>query len=69
MSREQSDEEDGVVETNDGQADDETAETEVNGRLARGSAPGPELVQKDIPIIPGVVGADADTPDLGQQRT
>ena len=34
MSREQSDKEDGVVETEDGQADDETAETEVSGRLA-----------------------------------
>ena len=67
MSREQSDEEDGVVETEDGQADDETAETEPNGRLARGSDPGPELVQKDtsIPILPGVVGAEADTPDPG----
>ena len=68
MSREQSDEEDCVVETEDGQVDDGTAETEVNFRLPRGSDPGPELIPKDIPIVPGAVGAEADTPDLGQQR-
>ena len=55
MSWEQSDKEDGVVEAEDGEPDNETVETEGNGRLARGSDPGPELVQRDIPIIPGVV--------------
>ena len=57
-----------MVETEDGQANDETAQTVVSGRLASGSDPQPELVQKDIPIIPGVVGAEADIPDPGRQR-
>ena len=68
MSREQSDGEDSVVETEDGPVDDGTAETEVNLRLPRGSDPGPELVRKDIPIVPGAVGAEADPPDPGQTR-
>ena len=66
--REQSDEEDGVVETENGQVDDVTAETEVNFRRPLGFDLGLELVPKDIPIIPGAVGAEADTPDSGQQR-
>ena len=37
MSREQSDEEDGVVETEVGRVDDETAETEVDCRPPRGT--------------------------------
>ena len=45
-----------------------TAETEVNFRLPRASDPGPDLVPKDIPIVPGAVGAEADTPDPGQPR-
>ena len=68
MSREQSDGEDGVVETEDCQVDNGTAETEVNFRLPRGSDPGLELVPKDIPIVPGAVVAEADTPDPGQPR-
>ena len=68
MSREQSGEEDGVVETEDGQVDNGTAETEVNFRLPRGSDPGPKLVPKDIPIVPGAVGTEADTPDPRQPR-
>ena len=46
MDREQSDGEYSMEETEDG-----TAETEVNFRLPRGSDPGPEGVQKDIPIV------------------
>ena len=66
MSREQSDGEDSVVETEDGMVDDGTVETEVNFRLPRGSDPGPEGVPKYIPFVTGAVGAEADTPDLGQ---
>ena len=51
MSREQSDE-----ETEDGQVDDGTAETEVNW-----SDPGPELVPKDIPIVPGATPRQTET--------
>ena len=66
MSREQSDREDSAVETEDGPVDDGTVETEVNFCLPRGSDPGPELVQKDIPIVTGAVDAEADTSDPGQ---
>ena len=68
MSREQSDGEDSVVETEDGPVDDGTAETEANIRLPRGSDPGPELVPKDILIVTGDVHAEADTPDPRQPR-
>ena len=68
MSQEQSDGEDSMVETEDGPVDDGTAETEVNFRLPCGSDPGPEGVQKDIPIVTGAVGVEADTPDPGQPR-
>ena len=57
-----------MVETEDGPVDDGTAETEVNFRLPRVSDPGPDLVPKDIPIVTGAVGAEADTPDPGQPR-
>ena len=40
----------------------------MNFRLPHGSDPGPEGVQKDIPIITGAVGAESDTPDPGQPR-
>ena len=52
MSREQSDGEDSIVET------------EV--RLPRGSDPGPDQMPKDMPVVMGAVGAEADTRDLGQ---
>ena len=68
MSREQSDGDDSVVETEGGPVDDGTAETEVNFRLPRGSDPGPEGVPKDIPFITGAFGAEADTPDPGEPR-
>ena len=68
MSREQFDGEDSVVKTEAGRVGDKTVETEMNGHLACGSAAGLELVQKVVPIVPGVVGAEADTLDLGQQR-
>ena len=54
MSREQSDGVDG------------TAQTEVNFRLPHGSDPGPDWVPKDIPIVTGAVGMEADMPDPGQ---
>ena len=57
-----------MVETEDGQVHDGTAETEVNFRLPCGSDPRPELVLKDIPIVPGAVGVEADTTDPGQPR-
>ena len=57
-----------MVESKDGQVDDETAETEVNIRLPRGSDPGPVLVPKDISIVPGAVGTEAHPPDPGQPR-
>ena len=53
MSREQFDGEDSVVETEDGPVEDETAETEVNFRMLRGSDPGPDQMQKDIPVVTG----------------
>ena len=56
MNREQSDGEDGVAETEDGQVDGETVEAEVNFCLPHGSDPRPELMPKDIPIVPGAVG-------------
>ena len=40
----------------------------MNFRLPRGSDPGPELVPKDISVVTGAVGAEADTPDPGQSR-
>ena len=68
MGREQSDGEDSVVETADGPVDDRTADTEMNFRLPRGSDPGQDRVPKDIPIVTGAIGAEADTPDPGQTR-
>ena len=62
MRREQSDGEDGVVETDVGPVDDETAETEVDFRLPRGYDRMPE----DRPIIKGAVGAQMDKRDPGQ---
>ena len=54
-----------MVETEVGLVDDGAVETEVHLRLPRGSDPGPEGMQKDIPIIKGAV---CDTPDTGQPR-
>ena len=68
MSQEQSDEEDSVVETAVDPVDDGTAETEVNFRLPRGSDSGQDRVLKDVPIIMGAIGVEADTLDLGQKR-
>ena len=56
MSWEQSEEEDGVVETEVGPVDDEIAETEVDFRPPRDNRP----------IITGAVGADADKRDPAQ---
>ena len=68
MSQEQSEEENGLVTTEDGQFDGETAEPEVIIRLPRGSDPTPELVMRATPMSPGTVSADAGTPGLGQHR-
>ena len=55
-----------MVGTGDGPVDDGTAGTEVDGRLACGSALGLEFV---VPIVPGVAGVPlVDTSDPGQQR-
>ena len=62
MSQEQSEEEDGVVETEVGPVDDETAETEVEFRPPRGTSRMPD----DRSIITGTVGAEADKRDPGQ---
>ena len=62
MSWEQSEEEGGVVETEVGPVDDETAETEVDFRPPRGTSWMPD----DRPIITGAVGAEADNCDPGQ---
>ena len=37
-------------------------------RLPRGSDPGPDQMPKDIPVVKGAVGAEADTRDPGQTR-
>ena len=60
MSREQSDGEDSMVETEVVPVDDET---EVEFCLPRGSDPGLDRIPKDIPVITGAVGAEADTCD------
>ena len=62
MSREQSEEKDGVVETEVGPVDDETAETEVDFRPPRGT----NWMLDDRPIITGAIGAEADRHDPGQ---
>ena len=64
MSREQSDGEN-RGETEDGPVDDEAAETDVNFHMLRGSDPGPDQMPKDIPVVTGAVGAEADTLDPG----
>ena len=65
MSEEQSEEENGLVTTEDGQFDDKTAEPEVIIRLPHFSA---ELVPRATPMDPGAVNVDADIPGLGQHR-
>ena len=65
-SQEQSEEENGLVITEDGRFDDEPAEVII--RLPRGSDPAPELVPRTAPMDTGTVSMDADTPDPGQHR-
>ena len=60
----QSDGDDSVVETEVGLVDDETAETEVEFRLTRGS----DGVPEDRPIITGAVRVYEDKRDPGQIR-
>ena len=50
MSQEQSEEENGLMITEDGRFHDETAEPEVIIRLPRGSDPAPELVPRATPM-------------------
>ena len=57
-----------MVETENGPVDDETGETEVNFRMPRGSDPGPDQMPRDIPVVTGTVGTEADTLDPGQTR-
>ena len=68
MSLEQSDGEDSMVETEVVPVDDKTAEIEVEFRPPRGSDPGPYQMPKDIPVITGAIGAEADMHDPGQTR-
>ena len=63
MNREQSEEEDGVVRT-EVLAGDETAETEMEFRLPRGT----NQVPDDRTIITGAVGAEANRCDTGQKN-
>ena len=64
MSQVQSGGEDGMVDTEVGPVDDETAETEVDFRPSRGS----DRVPEDRPIITGAVAAEADERDPGRTR-
>ena len=57
-----------MVETEVVLVDDETAEIEVEFRLPRGSDPGTDRMPKDIPVVTGAVGTEADTHDLEQTR-
>ena len=66
MCREQSDEEDGVVEGEERPVEDATADDEVKFCLHRGSDIGPDRVSEGIKITTGAVGADVDTPDPEQ---
>ena len=68
MSREQSDGEDSLVETEVVPVDDETTETEVEFRQPRATDPVLDQMPKDIPVVTGAVGAEADTSDPGQTR-
>ena len=68
MSEEQSEEENGLVITEDGRFDDETAEPEVILHLPRGSDPAPELVPRATPMDPGAISGDADTSDPEQHH-
>ena len=63
MSEEQSEEENGLVTTEDDRFDDETTEPGVILRLPHGSDPAPELVPRATPMDPGTVsGAGMRTP-------
>ena len=55
MSAEQSEDENGLVTTEDGRLDDETAEPEVILHLPRGSDPATELVLRATPMDPGSI--------------
>ena len=68
MSREQSDVEDGVVETGTDRFVDATAETEVELSLPLEVDMEPDWIHKDIPIYPGAVSLDVVGPDPGTQH-
>ena len=68
MSREQSDGEDGVVETGIDRFVDATVETEVELCLPLEVDMELDRIRKDIPIYPGDVDLDVGGPDLGTQR-
>ena len=55
-----------MVEAEVGPVDYETMETEVDFRPPRGSDPGPDQMPKDMPIVTGAIGAEADKHDPGQ---
>ena len=57
-----------MVETEVVPVDYETAETEVEFRLPRGSDPGADRMPKDIPVVTGAIGAELDMRDLGLTR-
>ena len=55
MSQEQSEEENGLVITEDGRFDDETAESEVIPHLPCGSDPALKLVPRATSMDPGTI--------------
>ena len=67
MSREQSDGEDGVVETGIDRFVDATVETEVELRLSLEVDMELDRIHKDIPIYPGAVNLDVVGHDPGTQ--
>ena len=58
MSREQSDREESMVETEVVPVDDET---EVEFCLPRGADPRPDQIPKDVLVVTGAAGAEANT--------
>ena len=59
MSREQSDGEDSMAETEVVPVDDKAGETEVELCLPRGAGPGLDQIPKDVPVV-------TQTPECGQ---